>query len=126
MTGNNRPLSPHLQVYRLPLTGVLSITHRGTGVLLTLGLILMVFGLLALAQGEENYAAFQAAVDSVIGRFILYGWVAALFFHFCHGIRHLIWDLGSGFLKQHMELLAAIELGFMVVLTILAFIFASD
>ena len=124
MTGGNRPLSPHLQVYRLPLTGILSITHRGTGVLLTIGLCLLTYGLWALAQGEESYSAFQSGVDSVFGRIVLYGWVFGLFFHFCHGIRHLIWDFGSGFLKQHMTLFALLEIVLAIGLTIMAFVFA--
>jgi len=77
-----------------------------------------------LAEGEESYLAFQSVVDSVLGRIILYSWVIGLFFHFCHGIRHLIWDLGSGFLKQHMNLLAVFEIILMIVLTITAFVFS--
>ena len=124
MTGSNRPLSPHLQVYRLPLTGILSITHRATGVLLTIGLCLLAYGLWALAQGEESYLAFQSMVDSVFGRIVLYGWVFGLFFHFCHGIRHLIWDFGSGFLKEHMDVFAVLEIVLAIVLMIAAFVFA--
>ncbi len=124
MTGSNRPLSPHLQVYRLPLTGILSIMHRGTGVLLTIGLCLLAYGLWALAQGEENYSAFQSGVDSVFGRIVLYGWVFGLFFHFCHGVRHLIWDFGSGFLKHHMNFFALLEIILAVILMIAAFVFS--
>lgn len=124
MTGSNRPLSPHLQVYRLPLTGILSITHRGTGVLLVLGLVLLVIGLGDLAQGEESYAEFQSVVDSWAGRIVLYGWVIALFFHFCHGIRHLVWDMGSGFDKPNMTVLAALEIVSTIVLTALVFVCA--
>ena len=124
MTGSNRPLSPHLQVYRLPLTGILSVTHRGTGVLLTIGLFLLAYGLWTLAQGEESYLAFQSAVDSVLGRIVLYGWVFGLFFHFCHGVRHLIWDFGSGFLTQHMNFFALLEIGLTVILMIAAIVFA--
>ena len=125
MTGSNRPLSPHLQVYRLPLTGILSITHRGTGVMLTMGLCLLAYGLWTLAQGQESYSAFQSGVDSAFGRIALYGWIFGLFFHFCHGIRHLIWDFGSGFLKQHMNFFAVLEIVLSIVLMIAAFVSAT-
>lgn len=125
MAETNRPVSPHLQIYRLPLTGILSISHRVAGVALTFGLFLLFIGLLAIARGEDSYIQFQSFIDSFIGGLIVYGWIFALFFHFCHGIRHLIWDIGKGFEKQNSQQLAIIEIVSTVVLTVIAFAFAG-
>ncbi len=89
-----RPLSPHLQVYRPQLTSMLSIAHRGTGVVNALGSIGLVCWLLAAAQGPEAYAQVQAFWASLVGQLLLFGWSFSLFYHLCNGIRHLIWDSG--------------------------------
>lgn len=97
MAAGNRPLSPHLLIYRPQLTSVLSITHRLTGVVLTVGLLLLVYWLAALAAGD---AAFGAALD-VLGSWpvkaLLFFASYAFFYHLCNGIRHLWWDSGRGF-----------------------------
>lgn len=92
-----RPLSPHLQIYRPQLTSVLSILHRATGVVLTLGTLLLVWWLVAAASGPDAYAAVQWFLGSWLGYLFLFGWTAALFYHLCNGIRHLFWDAGYGF-----------------------------
>lgn len=92
-----RPLSPHLQIYRPQLTSVLSVTHRGTGIALVAGSLLLVYWLLAAASGAEAYASAQALLGSWIGRIVLLGFSFSLFFHLCNGIRHLFWDVGLGF-----------------------------
>jgi succinate dehydrogenase / fumarate reductase, cytochrome b subunit len=92
-----RPLSPHLQVYRPQLTSILSITHRAAGVALAVGTLLLAWWLIAAATGPEHFATVQAVIGSWIGRLLLLGWTAALFFHFANGIRHLFWDAGLGF-----------------------------
>lgn len=98
MANRPRPLSPHLQVYRLPFTGaVLSITNRATGVALTIGMVLMVWWLVALATDARAYAAVEAFVGSWIGIVFLLGWTWALFLHLGNGIRHLVWDAGHAF-----------------------------
>ena len=94
---HERPLSPHLQIYRPQLTSVLSITHRLTGVALSLGSLLLVGWLLAAAQGPQAYATVHAVLGSWPGLVLLLGWTFALFFHLCNGIRHLCWDAGYGF-----------------------------
>ncbi|BCX89941.1 succinate dehydrogenase/fumarate reductase, cytochrome b subunit [Methylomarinovum tepidoasis] len=112
----NRPLSPHLQIYRLPLTAWLSITHRITGVVLSFGLLVLVGMVLAIAGAGEGYGALQAFLHGFWGRVWLFLWLLALFSHFCHGIRHLLWDVILGFererLSRHslLELLAALGL----------------
>jgi len=97
MGNSNRPLSPHLQVYKPQLTAVLSILHRATGVFLAIGTLLLVYWLMALAQGESSYLQARAFFGSPIGTLILLPWIFALFYHLCNGIRHLFWDMGVGF-----------------------------
>ena len=92
-----RPLSPHLQVYRLPLAAWLSISHRFTGIGLTLGTLLLAWWVTAAAYGEEAYVTFTAFMSSPLGMLILFGFSVALFFHLCNGIRHLFWDAGKNF-----------------------------
>jgi succinate dehydrogenase / fumarate reductase cytochrome b subunit len=96
MMPDPRPLSPHLQVYRWQLTSVLSILHRGSGVALSAGAILLVWWLVAAAEGPHSYAAMQAFLASWLGRILLFGWTLALFYHLCNGLRHLWWDSGRG------------------------------
>ncbi len=120
---NNRPLSPHLQVYKLPLTGIFSITHRLTGVMLALGLVLFVWLVSAIAGGPESYAAMQNLLDTILVKLIYWGFVYALFFHLCHGVRHLIWDTGAGFAPETMDRYAYYELAASIVLTLITFFF---
>ncbi len=95
-----RPLSPHLQVYDLPLAARISILHRITGTALSGGIILLVYWLWALASGPESYQQAQAILGSWLGLLILLGFSFALFLHLCHGIRHLIWDMSAGLDKS--------------------------
>ncbi|HEX3862021.1 MAG TPA: succinate dehydrogenase, cytochrome b556 subunit [Stellaceae bacterium] len=97
MISDPRPLSPHLQVYRWQLTSVLSILHRAAGLALSVGTLLLVWWLVAAAQGPDSYASVQAFLGSWIGRLLLFGWTVALFYHLCNGLRHLWWDSGRGF-----------------------------
>ncbi|MGH8551188.1 MAG: succinate dehydrogenase, cytochrome b556 subunit [Methylococcales bacterium] len=106
----SRPLSPHLQIYRLPLTAILSITHRATGVVITLGMIYLVVWLMGIAEGASAFQNTQAFLDSGFGLLLLFLWTFALFFHFVHGIRHLIWDTGMTFGRDEMDRNAVIEL----------------
>lgn len=92
-----RPLSPHLQVYKPQLTSVLSITHRGTGIALSVGIVYLVAWLCAASSSSETYAIFASFNRSVVGRIVLFGWTFCLFFHLFNGIRHLFWDAGYGF-----------------------------
>lgn len=97
MSTSERPLSPHLQVYRPQYTSVLSILHRITGVFLTLGTLLLVWWLAAAASGPDAFETVQWFMGSFLGYLLLFGWSAALFYHLCNGIRHLVWDAGYGF-----------------------------
>ena len=93
---NNRPLSPHLQIYKPQITSILSIFHRISGIFLSLGLFVM-FGFIAfLALGKNYYVIWQCFSNSIIGEAFFMGWIFALFFHMLNGIRHLFWDYGIG------------------------------
>lgn len=96
MASHDRPLSPHLQVYRPQLTSMLSILHRVTGVALAVGTLLLIYWLAAAAGGAESFATAQGLIGSILGRLLLLGWSFALFYHLCNGIRHLYWDAGYG------------------------------
>lgn len=92
-----RPLSPHLQVYRWQVQMVTSILHRATGVALIVGALAMVYGLVSLASGPERWDTFTACVGSLFGKIILFGFSWALAYHLLNGIRHLMQDAGHGF-----------------------------
>lgn len=121
---SQRPLSPHLQVYRLPLTAVLSISHRFTGVLLSVGAVFWAWFLMAVAQGGAHYATAQAILDSFLGHVFLWAWIYALFFHLCHGVRHLIWDTVHGLDRDTLLRHGQIEVAASVALTFIALIYA--
>jgi succinate dehydrogenase / fumarate reductase cytochrome b subunit len=97
MAANHRPLSPHLQVYRPQITSVLSILHRITGVVMSVGLVALTYWLVALAGGEAAYATALTVLGSVPGKLFLFGWSLAFFYHLSNGVRHLFWDTGRGF-----------------------------
>ncbi len=124
MAPRPRPLSPHLQIYRLPLTVVLSISHRITGAFLVLGVLLLVALLVAAAAGPQAYAAVHGHVAAWYGQLILFLSTFVLFFHFCNGIRHLAWDAGYGYEYPTVNLTAYVALGATVVLTLLVWIVA--
>ena len=94
---NNRPLSPHLDIYQYQITWTVSIMHRITGVAMTLGLILIVAWLVAAAFSPGLFSLIDGVLRSWIGMIIIFGSLWAFWFHFLNGIRHLFWDLGYGF-----------------------------
>ena len=93
----HRPLSPHLQVYRLQLTSALSILHRGTGIALSVGALYLATWVIYAAASPKAYALFQSFNMSIAGRIVLGGWLFCAFYHLANGIRHLFWDAGYGF-----------------------------
>lgn len=119
-----RPLSPHLQVYRLPLAAWLSISHRITGVGLTLGTLLLTWWLAAAAYGPDAYAVFSDFIGSFLGLLILFGFSLALFFHLCNGIRHLLWDAGKNFSIAETKRSNTFVIAGTVVLTVVAWLIA--
>src|SRR5262245_23864904 len=114
-----RPLSPHLQIYRPTLTMLMSIVHRITGGALYFGTLLLAWWLIAAAAGHQAYGVVQWFMETLIGRLILFGYTWALLHHMLGGIRHLIWDLGYGFGPSEREWLTLATLAGSVALTIL-------
>lgn len=124
MANVQRPLSPHLQIYRWPVTMATSILHRATGVGLALGTLLLAWWLAAAAAGPEYYAMVQAILGSWLGRLVLLGFTWALFYHLLNGIRHLFWDAGYGYsLPVANKSAWAVIIG-SVILTVLAWMLA--
>lgn len=99
----DRPLSPHLAVYRWQITNTLSILHRLTGVALSLGLIVLVWWLVALASGPTYYAMVRDVVTAGWFKLPLAGWAFCFFFHLANGVRHLVWDAGFGFERSQIR-----------------------
>jgi len=102
MSNKGRPLSPHLSVYRWPISMTLSILHRMTGVALSIGLIALVVWLEAIALGASSYESLSGWMSSGIGQLLLLGWCFSFFFHLSNGVRHLFWDAGRGFEKRQV------------------------
>ena len=97
MATRERPLSPHLQVYRWQITMTMSILHRASGIVLTAGAFALACWLLAVAAGGDHYARVAAGLASPLGRLALFGFSLALVYHLLNGVRHLLWDAGVGF-----------------------------
>jgi succinate dehydrogenase / fumarate reductase cytochrome b subunit len=97
MADTQRPLSPHLQIYKRQVQMMTSIVHRATGIALAVGSLLVVTGLMQLAAGEEHFNDFRQIVGSPVGMILMIGWTWALFYHLCNGIRHLVQDAGLGY-----------------------------
>lgn len=122
MSQAQRPLSPHLQIYKPQLTSLLSVTHRATGLALAVGTVMLVWWLLAAAAGPRFFAVAQAFWYSWIGRLLLLGWSWSLLYHLCNGIRHLCWDAGWGYEIKSTYRSGWIVVGASVVLTLIAWI----
>ena len=97
MADTQRPLSPHLQIYKKQVQMMTSITHRATGIALAVGSLLVVCGLMHLATGEESFNHFRGVLGSPVGMILMLGWSWSLFYHLCNGIRHLLQDAGLGY-----------------------------
>ena len=103
MSTEGRPLSPHLTIYRWPITMILSIFHRMTGVALSVGLIVYVLWLESIAYDFIPYDGVAIIMSSWLGQFMLLGWCFSFFFHLCNGVRHLVWDTGRLFERKQAD-----------------------
>ena len=117
MSNYDRPLSPHISIYRWPITMALSILHRITGIGLSVGFVVLVAWLFDAASGPDAYAVFMSVMDTVIGKLLLVAWSFAFFFHLSNGARHLLWDTGRGLEKSQANLSSWLVLVATVVLT---------
>lgn len=124
-TSSRHPTSPHIQIYRMPLTALLSITHRATGVILAIGAVFLIWVLTALSAGPESYAKVQPILQSWFGYLVLFGITFSLYFHFCNGIRHLFWDVGMGFELETSDKTAKLAIIVSTILTIATWVVAA-
>jgi len=121
MAPRQRPLSPHLTIYRWPVSMATSITHRVTGVGLSAGTLFLAWWLIAAASGPEAYQTFSHLAANPIGQLVLFGFVWALAFHLLNGIRHLAWDMGYGFAVPTANATGWLVIVLSVVLAVAAF-----
>ena len=124
MNDSKNPLSPHLQIYRWHISSLLSITHRISGVVNLLALILIFFWLMALSLGANNYESFLLLINSFFGKFILIGFTWSMIFHLLSGARHLVWDLGYGFEIKTANISGVVVIISSLVLTIIFWLLA--
>ena len=124
MNDSKNPLSPHLQIYRWHISSLLSITHRISGVINLLALILIFFWLLSFSLGENNYELFLLTINSFFGKFILIGFTWSMSFHIFSGIRHLVWDMGYVFEIKTANISGIIVIIFSLTFTIIFWLFA--
>ncbi|MQB45321.1 succinate dehydrogenase, cytochrome b556 subunit [Rhizobium sp. ICMP 5592] len=118
----NRPLSPHLQIYKPIPTMIMSIVHRITGGALYFGTVLVAWWLIAAATGQGYFDLVNWIMGTIIGRLVLFGYTWALLHHMLGGLRHFMWDLGYGFGKEFSTKLAKATLIGSLCLTALVWI----
>jgi succinate dehydrogenase / fumarate reductase cytochrome b subunit len=117
---DQRPLSPHLGVYKFMYTMSLSILHRITGCAAAVGFLVFVWWLMALASGPDAYAAAMRALSTPLAKLLLVGFTFSFIYHFCNGIRHLVWDTGRGLERAQARRSGALVITAALFLTILA------
>lgn len=122
MPPTERPLSPHIQIYRPQITSVLSILHRITGVALTFGTLFLTWWLVAAAYGPDAFATAQGFLGSILGHLLLWGFTFAVFYHLANGIRHLAWDFGWGFELTEVRQSGLVMVAFAVVATLVTLV----
>lgn len=122
-----RPLSPHISIYRWPVTMMTSITHRATGIALSVGAIILAWWLVSVSNGPDGWASFHDIMDTPLGLLVLFGITWSLAYHFFSGLRHLTWDLGYGFNKKVAERNSVLvfALSFLSAIVIFAIVFTG-
>ena len=126
MTQPERPMSPHLMIYRPQLTSILSIIHRGTGVGLAVGTLFITWWLVAAAMGPGPYEATREIYGSWIGLLVLFGFSVCLFYHLCNGVRHLLWDMGYLLEIEQVNASGWVMLGASMILTLVAWFIGAS
>jgi succinate dehydrogenase / fumarate reductase cytochrome b subunit len=114
----DRPLSPHMEIWRWHITMLSSILHRATGVGLYVGALIAAYWALALASGPVGYENFLALIGSPLGKLVLFGLTVSIFYHLANGVRHLFWDSGEGFTPATANLTAAAAITFAIVVSV--------
>lgn len=121
-----RPLSPHLQVWRWHATMAGSILHRGSLMGLYVGALVLVGWLLALAAGLDAYAAFKGVLGTWFGKLVLVGLTFALFFNLSSMVRHMVWDAGKGFQPKFADMMTIASFAFAAVATAAVWLIAAS
>ncbi len=119
MADTQRPLSPHMGIYKWQVQMVTSIVHRATGIALSVGTLIVLWGVFSLANGEGSYNQFKTCIGSPIGLILMFGGTWALFYHLCNGIRHLFQDGGMGYSIPHFVRSSWLSIVGSVVLTLI-------
>lgn len=122
-----RPLSPHLSIYKPQLTSGMSIFHKITGIGLAGGLVVLVSWLVSIAMGQEAYETYAKILSHPLALVFMAGWSWALFYHFCNGIRHLLWSVGAclSLRAVYVSGYVALTLSTLFTLSFWAFIFTE-
>lgn len=118
MAHSDRPLSPHLGIYRWEISNALSILHRMTGVMLSAGALVLVAWLISVVAGKDFYACLNVWISSLPGRLMLFGLTFCFFYHLGNGVRHLFWDVGRGFEKQRARATGWMVVTFAILMTL--------
>jgi succinate dehydrogenase / fumarate reductase, cytochrome b subunit len=116
---SSRPLSPHLGVYKFMYTMSLSIMHRITGIAAAVGFLAFVWWLMALATGPDAYARAMTCLTTPLAKLLLVGFTFSFVYHFCNGIRHLVWDTGRGLERAQARRSGAVVIAAALLLTAL-------
>ena len=122
----NRPLSPHLSVYRWQITNTLSILHRISGFGLSLGLIPLALWLWGAAYNPALFEAMTSAAASILGKLFLFGWSLAFYYHLGNGIRHLNWDIGRGFALNEVLASGRVVIAFALSMTLFTWAYIAQ
>jgi succinate dehydrogenase / fumarate reductase cytochrome b subunit len=120
-----RPLSPHVQVWRWHITMATSILHRATGVALYVGALIAAVWAIALAQGPDAYATFKHVMGSPLGKLVMLGLTVSYFYHLANGVRHLVWDTGHGLDVKSANASAVVVFAFTAAATIAVWAIAA-
>jgi succinate dehydrogenase / fumarate reductase cytochrome b subunit len=121
---HDRPMSPHLQVWRWHVTMLTSILHRGTGMALYVGALVLAGWAVALAAGPDAFNAYRALLACPLGLLVLFGLTVAFLYHLANGVRHLVWDAGKGFEPKTADMTGWAAIAFGVVAAVLIWIIA--
>lgn len=121
---HDRPMSPHLQVWRWHVTMFTSILHRATGMALYVGVLLVAGWMVALASGAHAFNDYRALLGSPLGLVVLFGLTVSFLYHLANGVRHLVWDAGKGFEPKTADMTGWAAIVFGVVAAVLIWIIA--
>mgnify|MGYP006211671993 CR=1 FL=1 len=122
MNKKNRPLSPHLTIYKPQITSIMSISHRLSGIFQSVGTVMIFIFFISVFAGEKYYNLSMLFFNSYLGRFFIFLYIFSLCYHMCNGVRHLVWDLGYGFEIKNVYYSGYITIATAIILNILVWV----